>query len=91
MGGISLIEIQNLQKVIGQETVLDIPDLVIGKGEIAAVTGPPGCGKELFFDLLIGKTVPSIGLLRLAGIDPRDKTHFGFKMGVLFLEDSLYH
>ena len=86
-----MIEIQNLQKIIGQETVLDIPDLVIGKGEIAALTGPPGCGKELLFDLLIGKTVPSAGNLRLAGIDPRDKDHFGFKVGVLFLEDGLYH
>jgi ABC-2 type transport system ATP-binding protein len=86
-----LIEIQNLQKIIGQETVLDIPELVIEKGEIAAVTGPPGCGKEFLFDLLIGKTVPSTGNLRLAGIDPRDKAHFGFKVGVLFLEDGLYH
>jgi ABC-2 type transport system ATP-binding protein len=86
-----LIEIQNLQKIIGQETALDIPKLTIENGEVAAIIGPPGCGKELFFDLLIGKTVPSAGLLRLAGIDPRSKAHFGLKVGVLFHEDGLYH
>ena len=86
-----MIEIQNLQKIVGQETVLDIPELTVESGQVAAVTGPPGCGKELLFNLLIGRVLPSAGLLRLAGTDPRSKADFGFKVGVMFPEDGLYH
>lgn len=85
-----MIEIENLQKIIDQRTVLDIDSLQVEQGEIVAVVGPAGSGKDALFDLLIGRSGPSSGLIRLAGIDPAEKVEFSRKVGVLFFEDGLY-
>ena len=86
-----MIELENLAKVVEHNTVIDIESLKVGEGEIAAVVGPAGSGKHMLLQLLIGRTRPTIGRVRLAGIDPltqRDK--FSRQVGVLFGEDSLY-
>ena len=85
-----MIEITKLQKIIDQGTALDISSLIVQPGEIVAVVGSPGSGKEVLFDLMVGKTSPSAGTIELAGIDPKDKPAFSRKVGVLFQEDGLY-
>ncbi len=86
-----MIEIVGLQKVIAQQTVLDIPELRIEAGEIAALVGPAGSGKSTLLDLLIGRIQPSAGRVRVAEIDPRaDPETFSRRTGVLFFEDGLY-
>ena len=65
-----MIEIRNLQKVSSGNPAIDIPALDVEDGEIAALVGPTGSGKMLFLDLLSGKTPPTAGTIRLAGIDP---------------------
>lgn len=85
-----MIEITQLQKIINQRTALDIEILSIATGETAAVVGPADSGKEILFDLLIGRTEPSLGSIRLAGVDPTDKASFSQRVGVLFQEDGLY-
>jgi ABC-2 type transport system ATP-binding protein len=86
-----MIEITGLQKVIGQQTVLDIPSLQIEAGEIVALLGPAGSGKATLLDLLIGRVRPSAGRVRVAEIDPRaDPDGFSRSVGVLFFDDGLY-
>lgn len=85
-----MIEITGLQKVIENTTILDISQLQIEAGEIAAVVGPAGSGKVQLLDLLTGKTRPTVGQVRVADTDPRERKAFSRLVGVLFPEDSLY-
>ncbi len=85
-----MIEIKNLQKIIGQQTALDIDLLHVAQGEVAAVVGSAGSGIDALFDLLIGRSNPSSGTVRLAGIDPKDRAAFSRAVGVMFYEDGLY-
>ena len=88
---IAMIELHGLQKVIGQQTVIDIPALRVEAGEIAALVGPAGSGKGTLLDLLIGRIRPSAGRVRVAEVDPRaEPEEFGRRVGVLFFDDGLY-
>lgn len=86
-----MIEIKNLQKILENRTAVDIPALEVPAGTVTAVVGPAGSGKEELFDLLVGKSRPSSGTIRLAGIDPAaERVRFSQAVGILFLEDGLY-
>jgi len=85
-----MIEILNLQKVSEQNTVIDIPDLDVSNGKIAAIVGPAGSGKTQLLDLLIGKTQPTVGSVRIDDTDPTQRNSFSRLVGVLFSEDGLY-
>lgn len=84
-------ELRNLQKVIDQKNVLDIETLAVQTGEIAALVGPAGSGKGTLLDVLIGRSRPTVGTVRLDGLDPlTDRDRFSQGVGVLFFEDGLY-
>jgi ABC-2 type transport system ATP-binding protein len=85
-----MIQIKNLQKIVGQRTALNIEALNVADGEVAAIVGPADSGIEVFFEILIGKAYPSAGIVRLAGADPAEKRAFSRKVGILFAEDALY-
>lgn len=86
-----MIELKNLQKVIEQNTVLDIPELKIKPGEIAALVGPAKSGKGTLLSILIGQTRPTAGTVRLNQLDPAaDKDQLSRTVGVLFFDDSHY-
>jgi len=86
-----MIEIRNLQKVSSGNAAIDIPELDVGRGEIAALVGPAGSGKMLLLELLTGKTHPTVGTIQLAGIDPfHEHEQFSQVAGVLFAEDAVY-
>lgn len=85
-----MIELENLQKVIDRNLIIDIEALTVKAGEIVALVGPMGCGKAQLFELLIGKSRPTVGTLRLAGVVPSDRHPFSRQVGVLFSEDDLY-
>jgi len=86
-----LIELKNLQKAINGSLIIDIPTLEVGAMEIAALVGPAGSGKRALLDLFTGKTRPTAGTVRLAGIDPfQEKDQLSQVAGVLFAEDAVY-
>jgi ABC-2 type transport system ATP-binding protein len=85
-----MIEIQHLQKIVGQDVALDIPELRVEPGEIAAVVGPTDSGVDTLFELLLGRYLPSAGTIRLAGVDRADRSSLSRKVGIVFLEDALY-
>lgn len=50
-----------------------------------------GSGRDTLLELLIGRSRPTVGTLRLAGIDPlADREQFSRRVGVLFSKDTLY-
>lgn len=86
-----MIELAGLHKVIDQIPVIDIAALTVQPGQIAAVVGPVGSGQAPLLDLLLGRTHPTAGIVRLGGLDPAaDKTALSRQVGVLLGEDALY-
>lgn len=86
-----MIELTNIQKVVDQTTVIDIPSLHVKAGECAALLGPVDSGKDVLFQLLIGRIHPTTGTVRLAGVDPyHDQAAFSHLVGVLFPEENFY-
>jgi ABC-2 type transport system ATP-binding protein len=86
-----VIEFDNLQKIFDRNLVIDIDYLAVKAGEVAAAVGPVGSGKTHLLDLLVGRSKPTLGTLRLAGLDPRaDRGQFSLRVGVLFGEDAVY-
>jgi len=86
-----MIELKNLQKVIGGNTAIDIPELTVQDGKIVALVGSVGSGKEIVFEILSGRALPTMGTARIAGFDPaRDQGELSYQVGVLFPEDALY-
>jgi ABC-2 type transport system ATP-binding protein len=86
-----MIELRNVQKVIGGKTVLDIPELSVAAGETAGVFGLEDSGRDALFSLLIGRIRPTLGTVRLAGVDPAQlQREFSRLSGIVFSEDALY-
>ncbi len=91
----TLFEIYRLQKVVNQTLALDIEALKLAGGEIAAIVAPVGSGAETLLAVLTGQARPTVGMVRLARLDPAadsDAAHAEFSraVGVLFAADSLY-
>ncbi len=71
--------------------MLDIDSLTVGAGEITAVIGPSGSGVAVLLPLLIGRSQPTTGTIRIANMNPsQDQLAFSQNVGVLFGEDTLY-
>jgi ABC-2 type transport system ATP-binding protein len=86
-----MIELDSLQKIIDQHTVINIESLNVEAGGIAAIVGPVDSGIDTLLELLTGRSRPTAGRVLLAGFDPREeRDQFSRKVGVLFSEDNLY-
>jgi ABC-2 type transport system ATP-binding protein len=86
-----MIELQGLHKVIGQRTVIAIEALQVEAGFIAGITGTDDSDREALFQLLIGRSRPSAGAVRVAGLDPAaQRARFSRVAGILFPDDALY-
>jgi ABC-2 type transport system ATP-binding protein len=86
-----MIVIEKLQKVIHQNTVLDISSLKVGAGDIIALVGPVDSGKEILIEILTGRINPTAGEVRIAQVDPySEREQLSRKMGVLFPENNFY-
>lgn len=86
-----MIKIRGLQKLIGSATALDISKLEVLPGEVAALVGPASSGKKALLEIMIGRSRPSAGEVRIGGVDPLvEKDAFSRNVGVLFEEDSIY-
>lgn len=86
-----MLKLNQLQKVVQQNTLIDIPNLTVAAGEITAVCGLTAVHKKTFIQLLSGQTPPTAGQIRLAGIDPyQERAIFAQKVGILLEENGLY-
>lgn len=86
-----MIELRNVRKIVDQHSAIEIDELVVTAGEIAAVVGPVNSGRDELFDLLTGRTRPTMGEVRVAGVTPAtDRKALSRCAGILFTEDMLY-
>jgi ABC-2 type transport system ATP-binding protein len=86
-----MIQLLGVRKVAGQEALVDVESFSVEDGQSAALIGPPGSGIETLLDLVVGRTQPTFGDVRIGGIDPfKDRAAFSGLAGVLFAEDGLY-
>jgi ABC-2 type transport system ATP-binding protein len=85
------IELRGLQKVIDQNLVIDIESLTVRAGEIAAIVGPPGSGRAVLLQLLIGRVRPTAGTIQILGLHPfSEKERLSRTVGVMFADDAVY-
>jgi len=62
-----MIQAENLQKQYSGVTVLDIPEIQIGQGEMFGLVGNNGAGKTTFFRCLLDLIRPSAGVVKSKG------------------------
>jgi len=95
-GGEPVIEIRDLVRVFGTQTVLDGVNLRITEGETVVIMGGSGCGKSTLLRHMIGSLKPTSGSIRLLGQDigqlseqALDKVRL--KFGILFQSGALFN
>ncbi len=88
-----MIEIKNLTKIYGGETVLDIPGLKINRGDSFGLVGNNGAGKTTLFRLILDLIRANSGEVLSGGKDVREgnfwKYYTGSYLDQRFLIDFL--
>ena len=89
-----LIEVKDLCKSYGENTVLEHLSTNIYKGEVIAIIGPSGCGKSTFLRSLNLLERPESGSIRFNGVDITDKkvniNKVREKIGMVFQQFNLF-
>jgi ABC-type multidrug transport system ATPase subunit/ABC-type multidrug transport system permease subunit len=68
-GGQVAVAVEDLVKQFGSFTAVDHVSFEVGRGEIFGLLGPNGAGKTTTFRMLCGLLAPTLGTLRVAGVD----------------------
>src|SRR5437870_1361105 len=63
------IELAGVSKGFGRTEIIRGVDLTVPHGERHAIIGPNGAGKSTLFNLISGRLAPSLGTIRLEGVD----------------------
>jgi phospholipid/cholesterol/gamma-HCH transport system ATP-binding protein len=89
------VEITDLRKSFGRQTVLNGISLSVPQGQTVAVLGRSGTGKSVLLKLLVGLQPADSGSVRIAGqeisgIDLRPLNEIRKRMGYLFQQGALY-
>lgn len=71
-----MIQVENLTKVYGGETVLNIPELTIKQGESFGLVGNNGAGKTTFFRLILDLIRANSGQVLSKGIATAGSEHW---------------
>lgn len=89
-----LIEVKDLCKSYGENTVLENLSTNIYKGEVIAIVGPSGCGKSTFLRSLNLLERPESGAILFNGVDIMDKkvniNKVREKIGMVFQQFNLF-
>jgi ABC-2 type transport system ATP-binding protein len=76
-----MIEVKNLTKIYTDVTVLNIPELVIGKGESFGLVGNNGAGKTTFFRLILDLLRVNSGYVTSKGLDVKKSNEWKYYTG----------
>lgn len=90
-----MIEVRQLTKRFGPQTVLEGVDLRIERGESVVIIGRSGCGKSVLLKHLIGLLQPDAGSVYVDGqditrMDERSLLQVRRKFGMLFQNAALF-
>ena len=94
----SIIELKDVRKSYQTPTPfqLEIPDLRLPQGCLAAIVGPSGSGKSTLLNLVSGLDSPDAGTIRVAdtelnGLSASELTRFrAFRLGFIFQSHNLF-
>lgn len=89
------IELRQLHKAFGSQTVLNGVSLTVRQRETVAVLGKSGAGKSVLLKLIIGLQKPDSGTIQIhgkptAGLEHEQLDEIRMKVGYLFQEGALY-
>ena len=92
----NVIEIRNLVRRFGPQTVLNGINLDIAEGETMVIMGGSGCGKSTLLRHLIGSLQPSEGSIKslgeeIATVDEAGLDAVRKKFGILFQSGALFN
>ena len=87
-----MIQVKNLGKAFGRNTVLRNVDLQVEDGEFVTIFGPNGAGKSTLLHILAGIMKPSEGRIRINGTDvAKDPVTTRRAIGLVSHLSFLYH
>jgi phospholipid/cholesterol/gamma-HCH transport system ATP-binding protein len=91
-----IIEVRNLIKRFGEQTVLDGVNLEIYPGETMVIMGGSGSGKSTILRHMIGSLLPGSGYVRIFGQNISDLDEDGLnevrkRFGILFQSGALFN
>lgn len=69
------IELANIRKCYGNQTVLQSLNLTIARGELVAFLGPNGAGKSTTMKIMTGLLTPEDGVAKVCGFDVASHPH----------------
>lgn len=89
-----LLELREVHKSFGSNTVLDGVDLTVYSGEAIAIIGPSGTGKSTILRLICGLIAPDTGAVYINGNlvaseDIQEGSH-GLNIGMVFQNAALF-
>lgn len=89
------VELQNVHKSFGPQTVLNGINLAVGSGKTLSVLGRSGTGKSVLLKLIVGLQKPDGGAIRVRGQDVTtlsldELNEVRKKIGFLFQQAALY-
>lgn len=90
----AILDIQDITKDYGEQTVLDHLSFSVGKGEVLVILGPSGCGKSTLLRCLNGMEPIQSGQVRLNGEaileHPKQLPAVRQKIGMVFQSYDLF-
>lgn len=91
-----VIEVSNLVKRFGDQTVLDGINLKVKRGETMVIMGGSGCGKSTLLRHMIGSLWPNEGSVKLFGkelseLDDEGLNEIRKQFGILFQSGALFN
>lgn len=82
-----LVEASHLSRYYGEHCAVDDVSFTLNQGEVLGLLGPNGAGKTTTIQMLCGNLAPSIGQIRIAGIDLLDRPKLA-KRNLGYLPDT---
>jgi putative spermidine/putrescine transport system ATP-binding protein len=86
----AFLEIQDVRKSFGANTVVRKFDLAVERGEFISFLGPSGCGKTTVLRMIAGFEKPSEGAIRIDGKDVTDLPTNKRNVGMVFQAYALF-
>ena len=84
------IDIQNITKKFGNNTILDDITATIHTGELVALLGPSGCGKTTLLRIIAGLETADYGKILFEGVDVTDVPVQKRGIGFVFQNYALF-
>lgn len=87
-----MMELNQVKKVFGEQTAVDLNNLKIEQGEIYGLIGPNGAGKSTIMKMICGLLTPTAGQINVAGSAMKESNRIAIlkQIGSLIEEPAYY-